>query len=363
MKYNLTGYNIDNLLKTLYLKKFSLSNIERKGHNVVSFEIPDNQAKKVKKYITNFKGQQIAGFFKRLPKLILTNISLLIAVFVGALFFAFSSNYIWQIRIFGTKDLDPNEIISLLEQNGVKKGKLNLKSTEEIETILLENYNRLAQVSVIKQGSAIIINLSEKLVYTQQTYQAITAKYSGIITKINIITGTTNIKVGDYVNVGDSLVLPFNLDKDGNKISVNPMAEIEAKMFVMGSAKLDKNGTILTRTGNKQIVYDYFIFNKHIFSGKNKNSFALFENVSYNNFVSDVLPLVRRTTEFYELKLTPITYDFEAEKQALIEQSRQNAVEALPAEYLEIETAQKTEIVGETMYAYTTYTIKGRING
>ena len=43
-------------------------------------------------------------------------------------------------------------------------------------------------------------------------------KYSGIIKEINIITGTTNVKVGDYVNVGDVLVLPFNINANGEKV-------------------------------------------------------------------------------------------------------------------------------------------------
>lgn len=362
MKYDLNGYNIDNLLKTLYSKKVTLLNVERIGQTRVKFELPNRFDKKAKKYIANFTGTKTPSFFKRLPKILLANLGLVIALFVGVAFFLFSSNYTWQIRILGLKDLTEKEIIKVLEQNGVKKGKINLKSNKQIETILLENYDKLAQVSVVKRGTALIVNLSEKLVYEQQVFQPIKAKYCGIITKINIITGTTNIKIGDYVNAGDSLVLPFNLDTSGNKISVKPMAEIEAQIFVIGSASVQKQQTILTRTGKKQLVYDYYIFNRHLFSGKNKNSFVFFENVSYNKNVSNLLPIKRKITCFYELAPTVVEHDLQAEKQQMIEQSQQDAKGKMPQGMQVCDEQTQTQIVGDSLFAYTTLTLQGRIN-
>lgn len=362
MKYELNGYNIDNLLKTLYNKKIPLLNVERMAQTQVKFELPDKYDKKAQKYITNFKGEKTPSFIKRLPKLMLTHIGLIVAIFVGSLFYFFSSNYIWQIKIFGIKNLTEADIIDVLEQNGVKTGKINLKSSKEIETILLENYNRIAQVSVIRQGTTIVINLSEKLVYDEQIYEPITANHSGIITNINLVTGTTNVKIGDFVNAGDILVFPFNLDKQGNKISVKPMAEIKANIFIIGSAQMQKTETILARTGKQQIVYDYYIFGKHIFSGRNKNSFALFENVSYNENVSRLLPIKRTATCFYELAPTEISHDFDAEKQILIEKSQQNAYGLIKNTFDLLDETTKTEISGNTMYAYTTLTLQGQIN-
>ena len=362
MKYDLTGYNIDNLLKTLYAKKVTLLNVERIGQTRVKFELPNKFDRKAKKYIANFRGTKTPSFFKRLPKILLANLGLVIALFVGLTFFLFSSNYTWQIRIFGLKDLNENDIIKVLEQNGVRKGKINLKSSKEIETILLENYDKLAQVSVVKQGTALIVNLSEKLVYVEEIFEPIKAKYCGIITKINIITGTTNVKIGDYVNVGDSLVLPFNLDASGNKVSVKPMAEIEAQIFVLGSANLQKQETVLTRTGKKQLVYDYYIFNRHLFSGKNKNSFVFFENVSYNKNVSNLLPIKRKITCFYELAPSVVEHDLQAEKQAVIEKSQQDAKNKIPQDLEVCDEQIQTQIVNDCLFAYTTLTLQGRIN-
>jgi len=361
MKFNLTGYNLDNLLKTLYNKKIALYNVNRIAHNKVCFEVRDNQAPKVKRYVANFKVKQTLSAFKRLPKILVANIGVILGVFFGSIFYLFSSNYIWQIRVYGTKDLSEQEIIQVLETNGVKKGKLNLKSSQEIESILLNNYDKIAQVSVIKKGTAILINLSEKLVYIETEYKPITAKYSGIIKEINIITGTLNVKVGDYVNVGDVLVLPFNLDANNNKISVEPLAEIKADIFVVAKCQLEQLEQVLVRTGNTSIEYKYKLFNFNIFSGRNKNSFALFESNVYNESVGELLPFTRDVITYYELAYSTVEHNLEEEKQDLIEKSQQQAYQNLPAgKILKEET--KTSLQKNILYAVTTLTIYGNIN-
>ena len=282
MKIDLTGYNIDNLLKILHTKKVTLFNFVRHEHNKASFEILDKDHKKVKRYIANFKVQETLSKAKQLPKFILANLGVVLGCFIGILFGVFASNYTWQIQVYGTEELSTNDIISVLSDNGIRKGKINHQTSEEIENILLNNYDRIAQVSVVRVGTAIIINLSEKLVYKEVEFQPIIAKYSGIIKEINIITGTTNVKIGDYVNAGDILVLPFNLNANGEKVSVCPLAEIKAEIYVISKCELNKVEIKLVRTGKTATIYDYKFQNKKLFSSKNKNSFAFASFKSFN---------------------------------------------------------------------------------
>jgi len=360
MKIELNGYNIDNLLKTLHLKKITLFNLERTSHNRVSFEILDKDYKKTKRYIANFKVKETLSKFKQFPQIILNNIGVILGCFVGVLFGIFASNYTWQIQVYGTKDLSVDEIITVLSENGIKKGKVNHETSQEIEEILLNKYDKIAQVSVIREGTAIIINLSEKLVYEEDEFQPIIAKYSGIIKEINIITGTTNVKVGDYVNIGDVLVLPFNINSNGEKVSVNPLAEIKAEMFVVSKCEINKVETKLVRSGNAITTNNYKFKNKKIFSGKNKNSFALFETVMYNENISDILPLNREVIVHYELIEQEVVNNFEQEQQGLVEKSIEKAYEKLPAGQI-INENTETNILDEKMFAITTITVFGII--
>ncbi len=362
MRFDLTGYDIDNLLKKLYLKKITLYNVSRYEHNRVTFDINDRDEKKVKRYIANYKVVKSLGGVKRIPKILLANLGLVLGVFFGMIFLLFASNYTWQIRVYGIENLTEADIVQVLKQNGVRVGKINRQSSEEIENILLNNYDRIAQVSVIREGTAIIINLSEKLVYIEEEYAPICAKTSGIITNINVITGTTNVKVGDYVNKGDILVLPFNVNANGEKVSVKPLAEIEATMYVISKVQMSRVESVLVRTGRLTTAYRYKLFGHDIFWGRNRNSFALFEVVSYNENVSDLVPLKREVIKYYELETREITHDFDAEKQSLIERSRLEAENNLIDYTTRLDEKTEVNIVLDTMYACTTITLQGLIN-
>ena len=115
MKYDLKGYNIDNLLKTLHAKKIVMYNIVRPDHNRIIFEVNDKQAKKVNRYIANFKVTQTLSVFKRLPKIMLANLGLILGVFFGIIFGIFASNYTWQIKVYGLKDLTETQILDVLK--------------------------------------------------------------------------------------------------------------------------------------------------------------------------------------------------------------------------------------------------------
>jgi sporulation protein YqfD len=361
MKIDLKGYNIDNLLSTLHKKKIKVFNLSRTGHNSVNFEILDGDYKKTKRYIANFQVKTALSKMKQFPKFLLGKLGVVLALFLTILFGLFASNYTWQIEIFGTKELSVKDIEQVLDENGVRVGKINLKSSDEIEDILLNRYDRIAQVSVIRHGTTIFINLSEKLVYEAQEFEPIVAKHNGIIKKVNIVTGTTNVKVGDFVNIGDLLVLPFNINSKGEKVDVKPMAEIVAEIFVVCKCEIKKTEQIVVRTGKTLTQYNYKFKNKNIFSSKLKNSFALFEVNVYNENISDVLPLNRDVVVYHELETKDVEVDFEKEKQNLIEKSVEQARQQLPAGK-ELSEQTQTSIVDNKMFAITTIRILGLIN-
>ena len=361
MKYELKGYNADNLIKTLVAKRVELYNIEIKSRTELCFEIDDKHIKKVKRYIKNFKYKQSLTKFKKLPSIFLVNLGLILGCFIGSIFYIFSSAFTWQIQVFGTEQLCKADIIKVLKENNIQTGKINLISSEEIESILLNNYDRIAQVSVIKQGTAIVINLSEKLVYIEEEFKPIKAVANGIITEIKIITGTTNIKVGDYVNKGDILVLPFNLNTNGEKVSVKPLAEIKAKMFVVGKTELNKVETKLVRTGKTVKINQYKIRNLNLFSSKIKNSFALFETVVYNENISGLIPFNREVTVFYELKPKQVEFNLLENKEKIEQESLFLARKNLIAgEILEENTT--SHIKEDKLVAVTVITLIGSIN-
>ena len=363
MKIDLEGYDIDNLLRLLYLKRVRLYNVRRHCYTSVSFEIDRAQEKKVKRYIRNFKAKLEPRPMQKISAYLATNIGALLGVFFGFLMCIWTSNYTWQILVYGTQELSVDDIVQVLADNGIEKGDINLETSEEIENILLTKYDRIAQVSVIRQGTAIIINLSEKLIYNEQDYDPIVARYNGVITDINIITGTANVRVGDYVNAGDILVLPFNVNTSGEKVGVEPLAEISGRIYVVGKAELPREETVLTPSGNKISTYDYSLWGKHLFSGRNKNSFAFFNTFVYNEYISDVLPIQRTITVYEELVESVIVHDLARERDGVVSLSRERAYNGLAHYDSVIDENVDVTIVQDKLIAITTLILEGLLNG
>ena len=107
-------------------------------------------------------------------------------------------------------------------------------------------------------------------------------------------------------------------------------------------------------------TYDYNYKNKKLFSSRNKNLFALFETVMYNENISEILPFNRNVKVHYELKETEVVNNFEEKKQWLIDESKSIAYANLPIGNIEKESTE-THIVNETMFAITTITINGTL--
>ncbi|MBR1987442.1 MAG: sporulation protein YqfD [Clostridia bacterium] len=361
MRYRITGYNIDNFLKILYQKKVVLFNVNREG-NTLTFEAKDSDDKKINRYIKNFKIDEKSNKKIRLKRFFVANISVILAVFLGSIFSIFASNYIWQIKIYGAENLNKSDIISVLKENGVSVGKLNTKTRDEITKILMNSYDRIAQASVIKKGTAIFINISEKLVYEDTEFAPITAKYAGIVENINLSTGTLNVKVGDFVNVGDVLVLPFNINQNGDKISVEPKAEVCGKVFVTKTIAVPKIEKKLVRTGKTKKYYKYKLWNFDLFSGKSKKMFAIFEYELYNENISDLVPFNRDVIVYHELKEVEVVHDFDAEKQRVLEQSKQKAYGLVSSGQKILDLNQIVDIIQDTLYVTTMITCQGAIH-
>jgi len=361
MKFNLKGYNADNLIKTLVSKKIKIYNLTFKNRTEFSFEIEDKYVAKTKKYLANFKTQQSFTKLKKLPAFLLANLGVILGVFIGSILFVFLSAFTWQIQVYGTEELTKADIVNVLKENNIKIGKINLQTNQQIEEILLNKYDRIAQVSVIKEGTAIIINLSEKLVYVEQNFEPITAISSGVITNVNVVTGTTNVKVGDFVNKGDILVLPFNINADGSKVNVKPLAEITATMFVVGKCEINEEEIEVYKTGKTIKTYNYKFKNINLFSGKTKNSFALFESSVYNENVTSLIPFVRDVITFHELATKIVKKDLKAEEENLKQKSLNLARKNMLAGEILNEETQLINL-GTKLIAISTITILGKIN-
>lgn len=355
-RIKVVGFNLDLLLNKISNNNIIVYNIERVENNVMFFSVDYKVLKKVKpllkncEYHINYLG--LANFKSWLK----TNIAILLVVPIGLVLMAISTKFVWNIKIYGAQELN-SQVISILKDNDIKVGGLLPTDRKNVEQILLKQLPNVAQVSCITRGTTIVINISKKLVYTPETYEPIRASYSGIITNFSLISGTMAVNQGDFVSVGDILVYPFTLDKDGNQVSVKPIAEVRAKAYVVGSSKLSATQTELARTGREYTTSSITLMNKNLFSKKCPKPFDIYETCVYNESISSVLPIRRTKVTYYELDYRVVNYDLVAEQSRIERESIDLAYQNLPTNS-EIFTEQtKSLVINDTLYSTTTLTI------
>ena len=327
----LSGYNLEKNINQLVKKNIKIYLVKKLSLKESIIEISFFDVKEVEKFFLskNIKiiNKKYNGFTKVI-NFIKNRYFILVGIFICFVFFVVSSNYVLNIEIVGNNRYLKDEILDVLDENGVKTfSPLNLKSNSEIEKILIKNFDGISMVSVVKKGSSIIINIKEKIIDSEyeniDKSQAIIAKASGIITKIDLIQGTQLVKVGDIVKAGDILVAPYVTDSSGSKIPIQAKANIYAEIWIEGKTSFESKKEITQRTGNYFIERKMIFLNQEIITTNNKVSFLQYDIEINEEILSDnLLPIKYITTTYYETESVVIEDDFESYKEEKIKEAK-----------------------------------------
>lgn len=136
---------------------------------------------------------------------------LLVGAFFCFLLLVFTSTFIFSIEVIGNEKIEKTEIISTLNDLGLKPGVnryfVNLR---ELENQLLLDINQLAWVGIEVRGIKAKIEVAEKRLPPDKIDKNIPcnviAKKSGVIEKIIAKNGDSVVEEGDIVNEGDLLI-------------------------------------------------------------------------------------------------------------------------------------------------------------
>lgn len=357
VKFKLKGYNLDQVLSKIQSKNIECYNIVRTSISELEFSVSIRNFKLVKQLVANYEHTTKFLGLSNFRHWIMRNVVIvaMIPIIVGLA--VFSTRFVWNVRIYGVGEAMQAEIIEVLRENDISVGKSMPKSNLEIEKLLLTELPNVAQVSCIKRGTTIIINVSEKLVYTPKEYQPITANYDGVVESFNLISGTMAVNIGDFVAKGDVLVYPFTLDKDGNQVTVRPIAEVKAKAYIVGQCSQSATTLELVRTGKTHTISSIRIWNKNLFSKNEAKPFDICEVSVYNKNISSVLPIVKSTITYYEQAYTVVNHDLHAEQDFCEQESKLRAYEQLPSNIDILDEQTSSLIIGDNLYCTTTLTV------
>ena len=328
-EFKIKGLNQEKNLNIIS-KKYKINELKRHSKNCSSFKVSYFQAKKVKKLLLSF-GYEILEEKNHgvLPNFIKTlgNIYILSAIIVSFVVYLAQSPIIWRYELLGEENLTQAEVVGFVKENFTKnKFALNTKA---VEGAIYDNFEEISFVSVIIRGQTLIINIKEKLLPEEiyGDFEPVIAEFDGKVTNINLISGTMNVKVDEYVKKGDVLVLPYFLDGNGEVNPVKPSAEITFEVYGEGEVVHYDHNIEIRRTGNSYENREVQLFGLTIYANQQESNFDLFETEEQIvNLTNSILPLKLKRTIYYELEEFEVNEIFEEAEEKILSEAREKAL-------------------------------------
>ena len=278
-KFHIKSLNQEKIL-TEIASKTDLFDVERTNVNELKFCCSYFSHKVVKKILDEKNIEILSmkheGIYPQIFHL-LTSYGTIVAIFLFALFFVVQNQFVFQYQISGTEKISSSEVVCFLKENFSKnKNKID---TKQVELELLENFSRISYASCIIKGQTLVVNIKEKLLPEQLegNFSPIISSKNAKITKINLISGTVKVKVGQVVKKGDVLVEPYTIDTSGKVMSVEAKAEIFADVYNEASVDHYERFVEVRRTGKVAQRNDVLLFGLSIYNFSDEMNFQMYE--------------------------------------------------------------------------------------
>lgn len=243
---------------------------------------------------------------------------LLLVVFV----YVFLFNNTVKVEVNCKNEILQNKIENYVLQEYNKDVSLN-----EIECKIVQNFPSVVLCDVSKKDKTIYVNLYlneqiKKIEFKESIY----SNSDGIVSRVDLISGTALVKKGDIVKKGDVLIKGSYINYLDNEIDVVPKGKIYAYVyksdhFVILNQKVDVEHEKISN------MYSFFIFGKKVFSlGKNLNEEFKSEKIVLNNTLGFSL----EKKEFYKIITTNKQLD-EEDIEEIINNKEQDFIESQKA--------------------------------
>lgn len=352
---NIKGLNVERFVAALNNQNIDIKDIRRSSFNNFCLKVNIISYKKLLSLaskmcytvaVTRVTGVwSVCWYFKH-------HIAVLIALTACSVSLIAYNMFVFQIQIYGLSTLTQSEVLTFLKQQNITSGTLkNSVNAAQLQTELTNNFSEISLCSVSIYGSSLVVNIKEKLnVEEMGQFEPLISEFDGLITQINLISGTLKVKAGDAVKKGDILVEPYVLDSAGQKKPIIAKADIYATVYFSSTVIFDEYGLENVRTGNIAVTKAYSIFGLNWVYSSEPNNFELYQTQVHEVYTNSLIPIKQIITTVYELKQEVVYRSYEENRQSLEQQSEKEALAKVPQGVAEYTQQTLTNLVGSTYY-------------
>lgn len=201
------GYFIERFINICISKGIFLWNVKRKKSSFLFTNIAIKDFKKIRQIAKTTKCHVKIEKKKGLPfllhrykkrKIFIGLLVMMILIIIGL------SNFIWNIEIIGNQTILSEELLSQINDYGLKTGMLKAKvNTKEVISNIRLHRDDVAWIGIKLIGTNAIVEIVEAdkkpEIIKEDEYCNIISDKDGVITKVNVQNGTALVKTGDIV--------------------------------------------------------------------------------------------------------------------------------------------------------------------
>ena len=238
-------------------------------------------------------------------------------------------NFIWNIQINSTFDVDEDLVINALKDMNIKIGtpigKIQGENDRNTLNLKLDDVS-WSSLNVV--GTTLNVEIRKKLdtnVDKQLKYSNIVAQCDGVILDVFTYKGTSKVKRGAQVKKGDLLISGTEEYKNQNTYFRDATAKVIAQTKHTLKVVLPVTETKHIRTGQveKRSLLTFFWLKMPLFAGSVKYDYQKQINKQTLKLNDTKLPIEIITTTFYKTEQQEITYSEKTLHKKALEQLEQ----------------------------------------
>ncbi|MGN1227730.1 MAG: sporulation protein YqfD, partial [Christensenellales bacterium] len=187
--YKIKGLNSERLINACLKSNVDILLIDKSGDNMI-IECNYYQRKIVNKILANYeilstKYNGLCNLFHFFKNRFAFLIGLVISIFL----LIFWQTHLWTFSISGLERLEEKQVVEFLSSKGFYAGaSLGGLDTENLSKELLDNFDELSFVSIMRVGTSLVVNVKEKE-YDENLDESlilpIVASFDGVISEIS----------------------------------------------------------------------------------------------------------------------------------------------------------------------------------
>lgn len=293
---------------------------EDKEQNRVLFYVPSSQFKRIMTAcrVRRIRAKCVGRY--GLPAKILSLRSrwgILVGACLGIALFCLSQSVIWRVDVVGNERLNKEEIIKVLEENGMRVGNFKKDiNTDFIEQKVMINNDDIAWISINISGTVASVEIREVIdteVKEKDLSPAnLVSKFDAQIVSVQIYSGFNAIKVGDFVRAGDLLASGISKSEKAPLRYTRASGDVYGRVTHTFEIEIPLIQTVKVQTGEKisKKTLNFFGNSIKLFTNY-RNLPTSYDIINYiytfNPFSLGELPISISVDEYYAYEMLTVT--------------------------------------------------------